>query len=200
MAYRNLEERPKLAFYEQGPGPAFYSIPVLIGRRNHAPTHRINPEYSFGLKLRSAFIPYSVGPGPAYLIPYGLKANGYFIGYHYSFRRRFPFGTNNTYKSKSDLLIEAVLIDLISVCLQPSSLSAHPHTLCLLQMSTDPELQLSLLEVEQQSTISEWLQLPILTCCLPWLDLKWSRELLLPNAHCKLHHYTIILELYHPCN
>jgi hypothetical protein len=89
-AYRNGEERPKLAFYERGPGPAWYTIPVLIGRRGHALTHRINPEYSIAIKLRSSFIPFDIGPGPAYLIPYGLKANGKFIGFQYTMRQKFP--------------------------------------------------------------------------------------------------------------
>jgi hypothetical protein len=57
----NQEDRPRLAWYDRGPGPAAFLLPTLIGRKNHALTHRINPEYSFGLKNDLNRNP--VGPG-----------------------------------------------------------------------------------------------------------------------------------------
>jgi hypothetical protein len=81
----------RIAFYDRGPGPAGFMLPPLIGRRLHALTHRINPEYSFGLKCDTAFFVKNVGPGAgAILIPKGLKSNGKFLGYAYTIRLKFP--------------------------------------------------------------------------------------------------------------
>lgn len=70
-------------------------LPPLIGRHPilapffHAPTHRINPEYTIGERLVYN-IP-SVGPGPGYyLVEKGLKANGKFLGYPVTIREKFP--------------------------------------------------------------------------------------------------------------
>jgi len=93
--YRNPDDKPKLSFYERGPGPAGYTLPGLIGKEKHAPTHRINPAYSMGLKLGSSFIPNNIGPGAGnYLVPTGVKANGKFIGYEYTIRQKWPTSNN----------------------------------------------------------------------------------------------------------
>jgi len=78
----------QLAFYDRGPGPAGYLLPPLVGRPKHALTHRINPEYTLAKRLFNNL--YLLGPGPAYGIPYGLKANGKFIGFEYTMRAKFP--------------------------------------------------------------------------------------------------------------
>lgn len=89
--YYNEDGKPRLSFYDRGPGPAGYSLPPLIGRKTHSLTHRINPEYSMGLKLGSSFIKNSIGPGPAeYGIEKGVKSNGKFLGYEYTMRIKFP--------------------------------------------------------------------------------------------------------------
>ena len=38
--------RRRLAWYDRGPGPAGYTLPPLLGKKDHAVTHRINPEYT----------------------------------------------------------------------------------------------------------------------------------------------------------
>ncbi|CAL8073685.1 unnamed protein product [Orchesella dallaii] len=87
----HYERKPKLTFYERGPGPAGYTLPPLVGKPKHGLTHRINPEYSIGLKLNSAFMRRNIGPGAAaYLIPQHLKANGYFAGFKYTCRQKMP--------------------------------------------------------------------------------------------------------------
>lgn len=68
--------RGKLSYYERGPGPAGYGLPPLVGRRGHAVTHLINPEYT--IRPKFPYILKNVGPGAGgYLIPYGLKARGW---------------------------------------------------------------------------------------------------------------------------
>lgn len=86
----HYDRKPPLTFYERGPGPAAYDKPPLIGRKGHAVSHRINPEYSFGLQLPSSIIREGISPGPIYLIQQGLKSNGYFAGYKYTLRQKFP--------------------------------------------------------------------------------------------------------------
>jgi len=73
------EGRPKLTFYERGPGPAGYKLPPLLGKKKHAVTHRINPEFTFGLQLPSSFLLSNIGPGAgAYMLESGVKAKGKF--------------------------------------------------------------------------------------------------------------------------
>lgn len=84
------ERKPTLTFYEKGPGPLAYKLPPLIGRKEHSVSHRINPEYSFGLKLPNPIFDSSWTPGAAaYLIPQHLKSNGYFAGFKYTCRQKF---------------------------------------------------------------------------------------------------------------
>jgi len=82
------DKKPVLSFYEKGPGPAGYYLPPLVGRKGHGLTHRINPEYTFGTKITD--LRRDLGPGPAYLIPQHLKTNGYFAGFKYTCRPKFP--------------------------------------------------------------------------------------------------------------
>jgi len=85
----DYDKRPTLSFYERGPGPAGYNLPPLVGKRGHGLTHRINPEYTFG--LLSSISRKDVGPGAAaYLIPQHLKSSGYFAGYKYTCRQKTP--------------------------------------------------------------------------------------------------------------
>jgi hypothetical protein len=69
-------------------------LPPLVGRKKHAVTHRINPEYSFGQKLGSYSV--GVGPGPGeYAIRYGLKAKGFDAGLSYTMREKLGGGRLN---------------------------------------------------------------------------------------------------------
>ncbi|CAG7819099.1 unnamed protein product [Allacma fusca] len=80
--------RGKLAWFERGPGPAGYGLPPLVGRRGHAVTHLINPEYT--IRPKFPYILKNIGPGPAgYLIPYGLKARGWDKSPAFSLRTKF---------------------------------------------------------------------------------------------------------------
>lgn len=81
-------ERPRLAFYDRGPGPAGYSLPPLVGKKDHAVTHWISPAWFIGEKLPS--ILYNLGPGPAYFIPTGLKTNGKFTGFEITIGEKLP--------------------------------------------------------------------------------------------------------------
>jgi len=78
--------RSRMPYYAKGPGPAAYSLPPLLGRVHHAPTHKVMPGIPLGLKVLKD--PPRYGPGPGkYLIEYGRKANGmYDYGLKYTMR------------------------------------------------------------------------------------------------------------------
>lgn len=64
------ENKPpiQIAARQRGPGPGSYALPSTIGSLDHDKRMKVEPAYSFGLRLPNSIFTKSIGIGPGYMI------------------------------------------------------------------------------------------------------------------------------------
>lgn len=88
---RDGVDQPRhLAYYDRGPGAAGFILPTLTGRKGHAPTHLIAPEYTLRPFLHSSFeTSGNASPGAAaYQLPGNVTHHGKAIQIEPSFGKK----------------------------------------------------------------------------------------------------------------